>query len=99
MEYPFPRTHGKAALPSIISAMKNEDPFVRNHALIALEMMGPNVEDAIPNLIEALKDKESIVRFRATTVLGNTDLPAVPALSPYRWGLEHKKNRRRHFGS
>jgi len=60
---------GKAALPSILEALKSEDKETQAGAARALGQMGPEAEEAIPILRRALKGFDIGFRVRAAKAL------------------------------
>jgi len=74
---------GKAAVPALIEALKDEDKDVRSCAAQALGDIGPEARSAGPALVEALKDKDPAVSFNAVQALSSIGPQAkavVPAL-------------------
>jgi HEAT repeat protein len=65
---------GKAALPALIQAFKDEDKFVRSHAMHAISRygkdLGPEGKAAITGLLRGLDDDVLIVRVAAIETLG-----------------------------
>ncbi len=73
---------GKAAVPDLINALKNEDAAY--WACLVLGEIGPDAGAAVPALVETLKDKRPGVRREAILALaaiGEASAPAVPALA------------------
>ena len=60
---------GKAAVPYLIQALKDEISEVRFAAVGALGQIGPDARDAIQPLIEALEDKNLLYREAAEDAL------------------------------
>src|SRR5262249_17257568 len=67
----------KAAVPALISALKDQDWEVRRATANALGKIGPAPKDAVPGLMVALKDPESVVRSSAAAALKEIALGAV----------------------
>ena len=61
----MPRTQG--AIPALIEALKDADPFVRDNAVDAICSMAPG--EVVPGLIRALKDANPNSRRRAAEAL------------------------------
>ena len=57
------------AIPKLIEALSDDDPYVRGSAACALGNIG--VAEAIPDLIKAISDEDQYVRDTATYVLGD----------------------------
>jgi HEAT repeat protein len=69
---------GKAAVPALIEALKDKNPFVRDYSALVLRDIGP---EAVPALIEATKDTNLMVRARACYALvGGIGLDAKAAV-------------------
>jgi HEAT repeat protein len=74
---------GKAAVPDLTRALKDEEAGVRALAASALGIIGKEAKSAVPALVEALKDKDSGVRTNAAgtlSLLGPEAKAAVPGL-------------------
>ena len=70
-----------SAIPSLIDALKDKDPFVRDNAVDALSVMHPGV--VVPFLTRALRDEDPNVKRRCADALariGHDTEPAWPAL-------------------
>jgi TIR domain/HEAT repeats len=61
---------GRAAVPALTEALKDQAPYARSHAALALAGIGPAAADAVPALTEALKDQDAVVRYDAALALG-----------------------------
>lgn len=73
----------KAAVPSLIAALKDNDLFVRLNAAASFGKIGPAAAPAIPALIAALGDRHRGVRFNSAyslSLLGPLAKEAVPSL-------------------
>jgi HEAT repeat protein len=57
------------AVPMLIEASKSPKPWVREEAVYALGLIGPDVEGVLPALQEALEDPENSVRRQAENAL------------------------------
>jgi HEAT repeat protein len=64
-------TNLRAAIPELITALKDKDPGVRRMVASVLWNMNTEAKAAVPALIAALKDKEAIVRSGAADALGH----------------------------
>jgi len=74
---------GKAAVPSLVQAMRHRDAEVRKQAALVLARIGPPAEEAVPELTAALDDEDEDVRKAAARALGQIGpaaAGAVPAL-------------------
>jgi hypothetical protein len=74
---------GRAAVPSLIQALKNRDPDVRKEAALVLARIGPDAFQAVPDLTALLDDENEEVRKAAARALGQIGpdaAEAVPAL-------------------
>jgi HEAT repeat protein len=74
---------GRAAVPSLITALRHRDPQVREQAAAVLARIGPQAYEAVPDLTAALDDQDSDVRKTAARALGQIGpaaADAVPAL-------------------
>lgn len=74
---------GRAAVPSLIQALRHRDPEVRRKAALVLARIGPQAEEAVPELTASLDDQNEEVRTAATRALGQIGpaaAEAVPAL-------------------
>ena len=76
-----------AAIPSLIAALKDPDPYVRRTSVFKFYFLGPPAKISVPALIGALKDQDSDVRWGAAAALselghnlGPEVKTAVPAL-------------------
>jgi len=70
-----------AAIPALIQALHDKDPFVRDNAVDALAVMLPG--DVVPSLTKALRDEDPNGRRRAADTLariGRDTEPAWPTL-------------------
>lgn len=66
-----------------ISLLSSDDSVVRQEAVTALKLIGPNAEAAVPSLTKALEDRSEQVRWKAANALGEIGRrpeEAVPAL-------------------
>jgi len=75
---------GPAAIPSLIEAMRFDDPYARYEAISAIRMMSDKAPAAAPALIRALDDENSAVRINACLALqglGAAAAEAIPALA------------------
>ncbi len=73
----------KDAVPSLISALQDDDFFVRLDAAAAFGQIGPEAAPAIPALVHALTNQYRGVRFNSAyslSLLGPLAKDAVPAL-------------------
>jgi HEAT repeat protein len=65
---------GKAALPDLIKALKDEDKFVRCHSMHAIgrygKELGPSTKDAVEALLRCLDDSVLDVRVAAIETFG-----------------------------
>jgi hypothetical protein len=74
---------GRAAVPSLVQALKNRDPDVRKEAALVLARIGPDAFQAVPDLTALLDDENEEVRKAAARALGQIGpdaAEAVPAL-------------------
>jgi HEAT repeat protein len=70
---------GSSAVPTLIDALRDNDPTIRRSACTALGQIGDTA--AVPVLIQRLEDTDSNVRSAACTALGLIgDTAAIPAL-------------------
>jgi HEAT repeat protein len=67
-------------VPALAGALKDEHAGVRNVAIIALSVIGPDAKDAVPALIAAFNDKDEFVQSNAVRAVGQIGPAAVPAL-------------------
>jgi HEAT repeat protein len=70
-------------LPSLVEALKDKDPDVREAAAYAIGNIGPAAIGVVPSLIKALKDENPDVREAAIYALGgfgSAAASAIPAL-------------------
>src|SRR4051794_35365002 len=67
------------AVPALVGALEDEDPFVRRDAARALGKFGSAAKDAVPSLVSKLSDREPGVRKAATQALQKIDPTAVAA--------------------
>src|SRR5258707_13524566 len=80
----------KAAVPELITALKDKDDEIRAKAAEALWSIGSNSKDAIPALTAALKDKSAAVRLSAAGALGEMAPEAQTAIPALRDILKDK---------
>src|SRR5262249_34964829 len=59
----------RSALPALVSAMKNENEWVRAKSAYALGMMGVDAKEAEPALVNALRDPSRRVRSKSARAL------------------------------
>ena len=74
---------GRPAVPALIEALSDTDPYVRVLAARSLAYIGQDAEPAVPALIAALEDPNEAVRQTAARALGQIGpeaADAVPAL-------------------
>jgi HEAT repeat protein len=74
---------GRPAVPTLIDALKDEDPDIRETAARILGNLGPQADQAVPALTAALKDPDRGVSVQAAIALGKIGpraKAAVPAL-------------------
>jgi HEAT repeat protein len=64
---------GIDAVPALSEALKHDDKYVREHAALALERMGPKARAAIPQLKKLLCDPDERVRAQAMEALKAID--------------------------
>lgn len=57
------------AVPALVGALGDEDPFVRRDAARALGKFGTAAKDAVPSLVSRLNDREPGVRKAAAQAL------------------------------
>ncbi len=89
------RTEAKAAVPGLISALKDADTFVRANAAITLGFLG-EAGTVVPALVACLTDEQDRVATGAAKALGRLQsdaASAIPALlqaaqSPNQWRRE-----------
>jgi HEAT repeat protein len=67
----------KAAIPALIDALKDKDPFVRDNAVDALCVMAPG--DVVPSLIRAMRDPDPNSKRRAADAVGRIKYDTVEA--------------------
>jgi hypothetical protein len=60
---------GKQGVPTLITALKDKDRYIRYQTVNALNEIGSDAKDAIPALNDAVKDKNLIVSSAATRAL------------------------------
>jgi HEAT repeat protein len=75
---------GAVAVPSLIQALKEENPAVRMNAIRALRYIGPDAVEAVSPLIEALDEDDYEMRLHAAIALGNIGPGAYAALPKLR---------------
>jgi len=68
---------GKSAVPALKRALKNEDTFVRSHAVYALGRIGPAAKGAVCSLKEALEGESDMVAIGAARVLFKMGAPDI----------------------
>ncbi|HYT90960.1 MAG TPA: HEAT repeat domain-containing protein [Gemmataceae bacterium] len=68
----------ETVLPVLLSALKDDNLYVRRDAAKALAHFGPEARDAVPALLEQLRDREPSVRKAAAQSLKRID-PATAA--------------------
>jgi hypothetical protein len=73
------------AMPKVCDLLQNTDPFIRAHALLALEAMGIK---AVGGLIRGLKDPFPMNAYLAAVCLGRQGEAAIQALPALRKNLE-----------
>jgi len=74
---------GAAAVPALVTALRDPEPSVRLKAVEVLGRMGDDAQGAVPDLIRLLDDSDADVRKAATRTLGRIGpaaQSAVPAL-------------------
>ena len=74
---------GRPAVPALIEALSDVDPYVRVLAARSLAYIGQDAEPAVPALIAALDDPNEAVRqtaARALGQIGSEAAEAIPAL-------------------
>jgi HEAT repeat protein len=64
----------KDALPVLLSALKDQDPWTRQHAAMSLGLLGAAAKEAIPALTPALQDPTAEVRSAAAEALKHIQL-------------------------
>jgi HEAT repeat protein len=69
----------QVAVPALVGALEDEDPFVRRDAARALGKFGGAAREAVPALVAHLQDREPGVRKAATQALQKIDPAAVAA--------------------
>jgi tetratricopeptide (TPR) repeat protein len=69
---------GTQAIPELVAAFKQDDPWVRYGAASALGLMKEKAASAIPALMEALDDESTIVRFAAGKALFQIGPESIP---------------------
>jgi len=69
-----------AAVPNLVDALTNPDPFVRMSAAQALGLIGEPAKDAVDSLANLLKDSHPLVREEAATTLGRIGASAAKAV-------------------
>ena len=57
-------TADPAALPALITALKDRDPDVRREAILALVKLGPAARDAVPSL-DAIQRHDTTAQVRS----------------------------------
>jgi len=73
---------GPAALPALITVVKDRDASDRGHAVDAIGGMGPEAASALPELIKVLKDKDVGIRRSAVSAVARIGPDAVVAALP-----------------
>lgn len=86
----------REAVPDLIEALGDSNPYLSQSAHIALWRIGP---DAVPALIEALQSKNERQRTRAASALGAIGPPAKAALPALTQLLKHKDWRTREYAA
>ena len=71
---------GAASVPSLVEALRDENPDVRAQAAWALARMGPEAREAVPSLAAALADEDDRVRQSAARALGQIGPDAAEAV-------------------
>jgi NADH dehydrogenase len=74
---------GQAAVPELITALKDSDWHIRNQAAVALGAIGPTAKEAVPALIDVLQEQDKYFRAHGAAALGRIAKEAkaaVPAL-------------------
>jgi hypothetical protein len=72
---------GAAAVPALVTALRDPDPAVRLKAVEVLGRMGDDAAAAVPDLIKLLDDPDPDVRKAATRTIGRIG-PAAKAAVP-----------------
>jgi len=67
------------AVPSLMTALKDQEAFVQIAAAEALGQIGPTAAQAVPSLMTALKDKDVSVQSAAAKALGKIGATAATA--------------------
>lgn len=68
------------SLPELITRLKDEDPAIREKAVLALTELGPMANMAVPGLIETLADPKAHIAELARSALFKIGAAAVPDL-------------------
>lgn len=71
---------GAAAVPSLVAALSDGTPAVREHAADALGYLGEAADAAADDLLAATRDADAEVRLAAVSALGQLGDPAGSAL-------------------
>jgi HEAT repeat protein len=79
-----------AAVPALVTALKDDNEAVRQAAAHALQLIGEGAKDSVPALIDALShDRNGGVRADAARTLGAIGPPAVVAIPALVDALRH----------
>ena len=60
-------------MPVLIEALNNEEKEVRQAAVYALKIIGPDAKSAVPALIESLNDEDKEVRNAVVKALNRIE--------------------------
>src|SRR5262249_36308356 len=84
---------GKAAIPSLAAALRDDDEGVCLAAALALGTMGSDARAAVPALAERVKDQKQTVRHAALVALSAIGPGAKAAVPAARDALQDKDER------
>jgi HEAT repeat protein len=69
-----------AAIPALMEALDDPEPYTRNTAANALGLIGPGAADAVPAIIRMLDDPDGVARVGAANGIGLMGVAATPAV-------------------
>jgi HEAT repeat protein len=81
---------GPGGVPELIEGVRHSKVTIRNRALWALGLMGPDGKEAVDALADALADPEPNLRVMAAYALGEMEAAAKPAVGALCKGLRDK---------
>lgn len=73
---------GKPAIPALLEAMEDKDPWARRFACVSVGRMNPPPTELVPKLLEMMNDPHSRTAMAAVEVLGKMGPAAKDAVDP-----------------